>query len=155
EPQVAVLDARVVAVAVQDELDDQRRDHGVEVSAAGAVHHVAVGGEDAHQRVAGDAHRAAAGPDEHLHALIQDVIGPLEADLVLPGGQHPAGGGPVGDRGELEPGQLLFQRRDHRAAPFWSWSWACSRPKPCRSIRYRMPGGITTVVSGASTMAGP
>src|ERR1700720_954466 len=65
------------------------------------------------KRIAGDAHGAPAGPDEHFHALVEDVIGALEADLVVPKLD-------VGDAREfllsrrlrLEPFQLLFERRD-------------------------------------------
>jgi hypothetical protein len=173
EPQVAVLHAGVLGVVGQDVLDDEGRDDGVEVAAAGAVDHVAVGGEDPHQRVAGDPHGGAAGTDEDVHPLVEDVVGPLEADLELPEADllH-ALELVVGGRHRLQPVKLLLQRGDaaHDALPpavasasasiFWLWvetgaASDSSTPRPYRSMEYRIPGGTTIVVKGASTTAGP
>src|SRR5439155_15313197 len=104
-------------------------------------------------------HGRAAGPDEHVHPLVEDVVGPLEADLEL---AQPdlldALELVFGRRHRLEVVELLLERGDtaHDALPFVVARVRDSRiPRPYLSMEYRIPGGTTTVVSGASTTPCP
>jgi len=82
-PDVAVVDARVFRVPGQDVLDHDRRDHGVQVGAGRGVDQVPGRVEDRDDRVAGHAHRRAGRAHEDLVALVEDVGGALDRDLVI------------------------------------------------------------------------
>ena len=83
KPQISIVDADVLAEGVLDVLDDDGRNHGMQVGAHRSIDDVAIGGADAHQRVSCNPHSAATGALEHFHAFVEDVVGALETDLEL------------------------------------------------------------------------
>ncbi len=82
-PDVAVLDTRVLRIVFEDELDDDRLDDRVQVSTGSGVHQVALRREDGAHHVAGHPHAGARRPLEDLERLVEDVVRPLEAYLVV------------------------------------------------------------------------
>ena len=112
EPKVAVGNPRIVRIIVNDVLDDQRRNDGVQIGTTGPIHEIPRGRHNADQRVAGDAHGAAARAHEHLHTLIENVVGALKTNLVL---AQPYLCDAIHlfltGRGWFEPGHFLFGRR--------------------------------------------
>src|SRR5215207_499003 len=117
-PDVAVLDAGVLAVVLQDVLDDDRLDDRVQVSTRSGVHQVALRREDRDHHVAGDAHAAPGRPLEDLQRLVEDVVGALEAYLVVALLERLDGPQFVfGSFGQLDRGQLLFGRRYRHFLP--------------------------------------
>src|SRR4029079_10711023 len=93
--------------------------------------------------VAGDAHRAARGALEDLERLVEDVVGALEGERVVAGGEVGAGAQLVlGGFGEPDHVQLLVSGGDgHR------YTSSLSRmPSPCSGMVNLRPGGMTAVV---------
>src|ERR1700733_15852927 len=60
-PDIAVMDARILFVIFQNELDDDGLNDGVKISSAGSIDQVAFRSKDRNHGIAGDAEIAARG----------------------------------------------------------------------------------------------
>ena len=82
-PDVPVFDARILTIVGEDVLDQDRLDNGVQVGSRRSIDQVALGGKDGHHHISRNAHGTAAGALKDLQSFIQDIVGALEADLVV------------------------------------------------------------------------